>query len=440
MGEYTVQLPWHHELRSPKMGLAAVLTLAIGFPAAARADDWPQFRGPNRDGVWSETGILESFPGGGLTAVWRAPAGPGFSSPVVAQGRAYLFDAALSAPNARERVRCFEASSGKPLWSHSYGVHYPEWVFTEDNQSGPNATPIVRDGKLYALGQLGDLHCLDALTGDVLWKRDLARDYQVKEFSCTPSPLIEGDLLILSIGGKPEASVLALQKSSGAEAWKALDEGQTHSSPIVIDAGGKRQLIVWTQASVYSLDPATGKAYWRERLITVADYAVSTPIVHGSWLFAAGLMLKLDADKPAASVLWPDTRTVSRRILSNTSTAVVLGEHLYSARSSGELVCLEASTGKQVWEAKDVTDLKSGASIHLTPNGDSVLLYTDRGELIRARLGAKGYQEISRAKLLEPTYPFAGRKVAWPPPAYADRRIFARNDRELICASLAQKP
>jgi hypothetical protein len=151
-------------------------------------------------------------------------------------------------------------------------------------------------------------------------------------------------------------------------------------------------------------------------------------------------MLKLDTDRPAASVLWPGTKAVSRRILSNTSTALLAGGHVYSARSGGELACLEARTGKQVWQTDKVTDLKSGASIHLTANGDAAFLYTDRGELIRAHLTAKGYREVSRARLLEPTYPFAGRKVAWPPPAYANRHVFARNDKELVCVSLAGSP
>jgi hypothetical protein len=121
-------------------------------------------------------------------------------------------------------------------------------------------------------------------------------------------------------------------------------------------------------------------------------------------------------------------------------TALFRGDHLYFAKSSGELICLDAATGEQVWESDKVTDLKNGASIHLTPNGDSVLLYTDKGELIRAQLTAQGYKEISRVAVLEPIFPFAGRKVAWSPPAYANRHIFVRNGKELVCASLAAEP
>jgi outer membrane protein assembly factor BamB len=112
---------------------------------------------------------------------------------------------------------------------------------------------------------------------------------------------------------------------------------------------------------------------------------------------------------------------------------------LFSAKSSGRLVCLDAKTGKEVWETDRVTDLKQGASIHLTPNGDSVLLYTDKGELIRAYLSSDGYKEINRTRLLEPTSSFAARKVAWPPPAFANRHVFVRNDQELLCFGLAAK-
>jgi hypothetical protein len=137
-------------------------------------------------------------------------------------------------------------------------------------------------------------------------------------------------------------------------------------------------------------------------------------------------------------VLWPAAKAPARRIFSHTSTALFRGDYLFSAKSSGELICVEASTGKQIWETAKVTDLRNGASIHLTANGDSVLLYTDKGELIRARLTAQSYQEISRVALLEPSFPFAGRKVAWPPPVFANRHVFVRNGKELICASLAE--
>jgi outer membrane protein assembly factor BamB len=419
----------HHHLRR---GLAAAAAVPLLLAAAVRADDWPQWRGPNRDGVWRET-----FVRGAVKVRWRDPVGPGWSSPVVAGGRVYVTDSRLSRPRAEERVLCFDEATGKPLWAHAYAVSYPDWAFTPGQEAGPCATPIAEAGKVYALGSSGHVHCLDAGTGRLLWQRQLGKEYQVAVLSCRASPLIDGKLLVLFTGGKPGACVVALDKDSGKEAWRALDESVSNSSPLVITAGGRRQLVVWTGESVTSLDPGTGKAYWRLPLVTSNNDAVASPVFYGGLLLVGGLMLRLDPDKPAASVLWPKARAVSRRILSNTSTAALLGGHVYSARSSGELVCLEANTGKQVWATGKVTDLKGGASIHLTPQGDGFFLYTDRGELIRAKLTPRGYDELSRAALLRPAYPFAGRKVAWSPPAYANGHVFARSERELVCASLA---
>jgi outer membrane protein assembly factor BamB len=354
----------------------------------------------------------------------------------VSHGHVYVTDAQVSRPTAQERVLCFDEMTGRLLWSHRYGVDYPDWAF-EPNVGGPRATPIVGDGQLFTLGALGHLFCLDAAKGRVVWQRSLARDYEVKEFTgITASPLIEKELLILYMCGKPGACVVAFNKNSGKEVWRALDDSFTYSSPMIFTAGGRKQLIVWTQEAVTSLDPRTGRTWWREAVRTPGDMAVATPVFAHQRLFVAGLMFQFEADKLAPSVLWPESRAPTKRILSNTSTALLQGNYLFSARTSGELVCLEAETGRQVWETNSVTDLKNGSSIHLTPCGDAVFLFTDRGDLIRARLTSGGYREISRAHLLEPTSPFGDRKCAWTPPAYADRHVFARNDTELVCASL----
>jgi outer membrane protein assembly factor BamB len=402
--------------------------------SASHADDWPQWRGPNRDASWNETGVLQAFPDAGLKVRWRNPVGWGFSSPVVARGRVYLTDSVVAKPDATERIHCLDETTGKTLWTHVYKVAYEDWAFDPAQEVGPVTTPIVSDGRIYTFGRRGDLFCLDAAKGNVLWERHLDKDYQAG------SPLIEGELLILFLGEKPDGCLVALNKDTGKEVWRALDEQVTYSSPIVITSGGKRQLIVWTQESVTSLDPANGTTYWRQRLLTSGDYAVSTPVFHNDRLLIGGLMLQLESDNPAATILWPASKAPARRVYSNTSTALFLGDHLYAAKSSGELICVEASTGREIWQSTSVTDLKNGASIHLTPNGDSVMMYTDKGELIRARLTPDGYHEMSRVAVLEPSFPFAGRNVTWSPPAYANRHLFVRNGRELVCASLASEP
>ena len=430
----------HRRIRfRPRPSLVAFSAwILCGIFALTRADDWPQWRGPKRDGVWTESGILEAFPAEGLDIRWRMAVGPGWSSPVVSQRMVFVTDVELETRPARERVHCFEEATGKALWTYAYEAEYPD--LPPENRSTPTATPIVEAGRLYMIGGNGHVHCLVAATGKPVWEKRLDKEFEIKPQSCRPSPLIEGDLLILLTGGKPTACVIALEKNSGKEVWKALDDSVSNSSPIVITAGGKRQLIVWTGESVTSLVPSTGEVHWRERLLTNTNYSSATPVSENSELLISGFMLELRADAALATPVWPKSRDLARRILSNTSTPLLKGENVYSAKSGGELVCLDARTGEQVWATEKPTELKQGASIHLTPNGDAVWLFTDEGNLIRARLTPQGYEELGRAHLLEPTSPFAGKRLAWVPPTYANRHVFARNDKELVCASLAAKP
>jgi outer membrane protein assembly factor BamB len=422
----------------PDVVSVAVVVLFCTWTNSTRAEDWPQWRGTHRDGAWTESGILETFRAEGPKIRWRMPVGNGWSSPVVSQGKVFVTDVQLEAHPAQERVHCFDEATGKSLWTYAYEAEYPD--LPPENRSPPAATPIVEAGKLYTIGGNGHVHCLVAATGKPEWEKRLDKEFEINAQSCRPSPLIEGNLLILFTGGKPTACVIALQKVSGKEAWRALDESVSNSSPIVITAGGKRQVIVWTGESVTSLAPTTGEVYWREPLVTNTNYSTATPVCEKNALLISGLMLELRGDGALATPLWPKSLAVARRVLSNTSTPLLKGDHVYSAKSDGELVCLDARTGELVWMTENVTGLKSGASIHLAPNGDAVWLFTDEGNLIRARLTPKGYEELSRAHLLEPTSIFSGKLLAWVPPVYANRHVFARNDKELVCASLAAKP
>ena len=407
---------------------------------AALADDWPQWRGPNRDGTWNEPAVLETFPSAGLEIRWTAAVGPGLSSPIVAQGRVIVTDVQLTRPMTKERVQCFEAGSGKPLWSYAYDAEYPEEGPDQPVQ-GPISTPIVHDGKVYSIGKT-ELLCLDARGGTLLWKKSLDQEYQAQAFLTYASPLIDGSLLIIYAGrfsGDATDCVIAIDKDSGTTAWRALTDYAAMSSPIVVSAAGKRQVIVWSQQAVTSLDAAEGVVLWREATRPQnQSSAVSTPVAQGSLLLIGGLMMKLDSEIPSASVLWPESKSPTRRNLSNTSTPILQGGFVYCVRTSGQFVCLDAATGEERWQTDKVTDLGSGASVHLTAHGESTFLYTDRGELILARLSGTGYEEISRAPLVEPTSPYGGKKFAWAPPAYADRCVFARSDKELVCASLAK--
>jgi len=425
----------------PKPIIAILFPIALAF--ASRAEDWPQWRGSDRDGVWHETGIQKKFPVEGLPVRWRAPVGYGFSSPVIAKGRVYVTDALVDRPKVRGRVLCFEETTGKLLWTFSREkTNYPAWAFVPGQEPSPNGTPVVADRKVYATGpQAHHLYCLEAVSGKLVWERDLAQDYQIEEIATiSASPLVDRDRVILQVGGKPDACVVAFDRKSGKEIWRSLNETAGQASPIIVQAGGQRQLIVWTTQSVSSLDPATGQLFWREAFAAGNSSAVATPVFLNNRLLVSGLMLKLDGKKPSASVLWPESRVATRRILSGTSTPLQQGNYVYSLSPDGNLVCLDAETGGQIWETDQVTRPKSGSSatMHMTVNGSSVFMYNELGELILAHLSPQGYEEICRATLVVPTYAFGGRKLTWAAPSFANRHVYARTEKKIICVSLSQ--
>jgi outer membrane protein assembly factor BamB len=421
-----------------------IILFPIALALVSRAEDWPQWRGPRRDGVWHETGILQSFPPDGLKILWRVPVGVGFSSPVVAQNKVYVTDSYVTRTNARENVRCFDAATGKTNWVHSYNVVYPEYGADPDHPFGPVATPVVADGKIFNYGRISDLLCLDAVTGRVLWSHNLPKEYDTTEDLRGPnsSPIVESNLVIIFIAKSPQISIVAFDKDSGREVWEALDEIPSNTSPIVIDFAGRRQLIVWAYKSVAALDPATGRILWRQEIPPWGNYAVPTPVWKDDLLLLSGLMLKLQRDKPGAAVLWPDEMRPLHIYASDTSTPLLQDGLAFIPTRKGEVLCLDAITGKQLWQTNGISESNNGASIHITavPSIRAAFLFTDRGDLILSRLNASGYQELGRFHLLEPTADYGQQKMAWVPPAFSGRRVFARNDKELVCASLAAAP
>jgi outer membrane protein assembly factor BamB len=418
--------------------------VALYLATALRAEDWPQWRGLHRDGVWHETNILQSFPPEGLKILWRVPVGVGFSSPVVAQGRVYVTDSHVTRTNARERVHCLNAATGKTNWIHLYDVAYPEYGADPDHPFGPVATPVITDGKIFTYGRMSDLLCLDAVTGRALWRHALPKEYGTNEDLRGPnsSPIVESNLVIVTIAKSPQVSIVAFDKDSGRQVWEALDEIPSNTSPIVIDSAGRRQLIVWAYKSVAALDPLTGHILWRQNVPEWGNYAVSTPVWKDDLLLMSGLMLKLNRDQPGASVLWPDEMRPLRIYLSDTSTPLLQDGLAFLPTRKGELLCRDAITGKQLWQTNEVSETKNGASIHMTavPSIRGVFIFTDRGDLLLSRLTAAGYQELGRFHLLEPTAEYGQQKMSWVPPAFSGQRIFARNDKELVCASLASAP
>jgi len=424
--------------RSTPLQMACTLVLTLFCTWQLQADDWPQWRGPNRDGVWRESGIIEAIPPHGLKVRWRARVGRGYSGPVVAEGRVFVTDYQLD-PEV-ERVLCFDEATGKPLWTHSYPVAYQDMEYG----NGPRASPTVHEGKVYTLGTRSHLFCLEASTGKVLWKKDLANEYDAapQEYGSSVAPLIEGDLVIISAVCQPAPTVLAFDKLTGQHRWQALEDRPGYSAPILINHGGSRQAIIWTADSIASLEPTTGRIFWQIPYKATFHEAqvVASPVLHKDLLLClsawnrGSMMLTLDAEKPAASVLWK-TRT---RPTTQFSTPLFLDNEFFCGIDSvGGLCCLAVKSGDEVWRSTEVAGSSGRGHAHLTPNGNQVFLFNQRGQLISARLMPSGYEETGRTLLVEPTPGLRAQgPVTWAHPAYANKHVFARNDRELISASL----
>ena len=216
------------------------------------SDDWPQWRGLHRDGVWHESGIIESFDTEQLKHRWKAPVSSGYSGPTVARGRVYVMDRIVQ-PNQQERVHCFDAETGRRLWTHAYNCEYRNISY----EAGPRSSVSIESGKAYSLGAMGHLVCMDAVNGSVLWNRDLNSDFQIRmpTWGIAGSPVVEDDLVIVQIGGAQNACVVAFDKTTGEERWRNVSDDTSYASPIIITQAGKRVLVCWTGQNVIGIDP-----------------------------------------------------------------------------------------------------------------------------------------------------------------------------------------
>ena len=413
------------------------------------ADAWPQWRGENREGVWNESGIIDKFEEPEIPIRWRAPIGSGYSGPSVAEGRVYVTDR-VTKPKQTERVHCFDWETGESIWSYSY-----DCIYKIDYTAGPRATVTVQDGLAYALGAMGHLHCFDAATGEIVWKRDFNAEYNINmpTWGIASAPIVEGDHLIVQIGGKPNACIVAFDRKTGEEKWKALDDNASYSAPIVITQAGERVLVCWTSTNVVALDPQTGRLHWRYTFAAEGVMAaIATPTLYQNELFVAhfrrgALLLKLSPDALEVELGWYRTgkdELNTDAIQPAMSTPVRIGDYIYGVDSYGELRCLDAGNGDRIWEDLSAVRKARWSTIHFVRHPVSadnrVWMFNEHGELLITELSPKGLNIISRAKLIEPTRDQLNRRggVAWAHPAFAYKHVFARNDKELVCANLAK--
>ncbi|QDU64138.1 outer membrane biogenesis protein BamB [Planctomycetes bacterium Pan216] len=433
----------------------------LALPLTASADDWPQWRGPERDGVWRETGIVKKLPAK-LEPMWSTPIGLGYAGPAVVGDKVYVTDRQLAKDAANpenpfdktpvpgnERVLCLDGKTGEFLWKHEYPCRY-----RISYPSGPRATPTIDGGKVYSLGAMGNFFCLDAESGKVLWSKDLLEDFgaEINAWGYAAAPLIDGDNVILLVGGSDKRGVMAFNKETGEEVWGALEAVDPgYAAPMIFEAGGKRQLIVWDPYGLYALDPKTGDLFWEHKYNQPLRYGMSiaTPIQNDakdllfvSAFYDGPLMMKLAANKPTAQMLWEgqsDSEINTDGLHAVMCTPVFKDNYLYGVGSYGALRCLESESGKRIWESYKPTGKGRWWNAFIVPHEDRYFLSNEQGDLIIAKFSPKGYEEISRAFLIEPTNRARRRKVVWSHPAYANKSVYSRNDEKILRVDLAEK-
>ena len=428
--------------------LLMVVSVCMCLYGLVFSDEWPDWRGPKRDGTWSESGVVKTFDSPHIRKKWRVPVSAGYSGPTVADKRVYITDL-IKKPKETERVLCFDAMSGEKIWSYSYectyrGVGYP---------AGPRASVVIDGNRAYSLGTMGHLFCFLNKTGKILWSKELHDDYNIKmpTWGIAAAPLVAGKNILLHIGGRPNACVVALDKMTGQEVWRNLDDDASYSSPILIEQAQKPVVVVWTGQRVAGLNPENGSLYWQQEFEQKREViGIATPVFHNNLLLVSSfydgsMLLKLDTDKPGAQKVWHIKGTNERNTKALhccISTPLLKGHHIYGVDSYGELRCLDQKSGKRVWEDLSAVKPARWANIHFVQNGELTYMFNENGELVIAKLSSKGFHEISRALVIDPTVeqlPRNGMGVTWAHPAFAYKHMYIRNDEELICIDLSEK-
>ncbi len=424
-----------------------ILCVMFIWDGSAYGDEWPDWRGPGRDGTWHETGVMTQFDSPQVKIKWRVPVSSGYSGPTVADNRVYITDRVTN-PTEIERVMCFDAMTGQEIWSYAYNCTYSRVGYP----NGPRASVIIDGDRAYSLGTMGHLFCFQNKTGEVLWFKDLNKEYDIRmpTWGISAAPLIVDDTIVLNIGGRNNACVVCLNKRTGEEVWRNLDDGASYSAPILIEQAGKPVLVVWTARHVAGMNPDTGSVYWQQGFEQKMVINIATPVVHNNYVFVSSffdgsMVLKLDTEKVNAVQVWKRSGENEREtdaLHCCISTPLLRGDFIYGVDSYGELRCLELESGNRIWEDLSAVIPNRWANIHFIQNGELTYMFNENGELLVGQLTPEGFHEISRAKLIEPTtgqLNRSGTGVTWAHPAFAYKHVYIRNDKELVCVDLTAR-
>lgn len=410
-----------------------ILLLVVAQAAIVRnqacAEDWPRWRGPRGDGTWQAPEIPDTFPSGGPPIVWRQPIGPGYSGISVAHGRVYTLDR----PNdsAQERIVALDVKSGELLWEHAYDANYEGL----DYDKGPRCTPTVHDGRVYTLGAVGHVFCLDAANGKVLWSKDLVKDHAAKlpMWGFAASPVIDGDLVIIHAGLEPGGTYVAYDRRTGHEIWRGGDDPAGYGTPVVIEHAGLKQMIGWTPKHILALRLDNGELLWKVPYEVTYGVSIATPLVRDGIVLVCGYWhgskaIKL-GDKPdSAELLWEENRYL-RGIM---DPPLYRDGHVYLLDKQHGIVAFKLTDGQKLWtDDNRLTPRDRNPQVSMVWLGDSdrAICLNAKGELILVRLTPDRLIELSRAKILGDT---------WAHPAYAGKFAYARDDEQIVCVRLAE--
>jgi outer membrane protein assembly factor BamB len=405
--------------RHLSLTVSAMAMLALTSSVAA---DWPQFLGPTRNGVYSGPAIADAWPASGPRQVWKKDVGPGFSGPVVADGKVILFHRV----GAQEVIEALQPATGATIWQFGYPTTYrDDFGFDE----GPRAVPVVASGVVYTFGAEGQLHAVDVATGKKLWSEDTAARFGVAKnfFGAGGSPLVEDGRVIANVGGK-DAGIVAFEARTGRVLWQATTDGASYSSGVGATIGSERVAIFFTRNGVVVLDPATGtvkvQQAWRSR--SASSVNAASPLVVGDLLFISAEY------GPGAGVFRMGNGTLTRvwasdeALSTHYATAVQREGVLYGYHGRQEfgpsLRAVDLQTGKVRWTADQ---FRAGS---ITLAGDRLVIVRESGELVMAPATPDAFKPSARAQIMR------GTVRAFP--ALSDGLLFVRNDRELACLDL----
>lgn len=400
--------------------LPSVLVLTSLLTATAAPGDWPTWRGPKRDGISTETGLLKAWPAGGPPLAWKTRGcGAGYSSVSIADGRVITLG---DGPDGLRAV-AFSAVDGKPLWE-SEVIGKPGGDF-----AGGKSTPTIDEGLVYVLGQFGDLVCLEAKSGKVMWKKSLTADFggRMQQWNFTESPLVDGNKLLATPGG-PQGTMVALDKKTGATLWqsKQWTDATAYSSIVPSDFGGRRHYVQLTEQNIAGVAADTGQLLWRVAR-RGATAVVPTPVVAGEFVFVtSGYNIGCNLIKltKVGNLLGSQQISASREMVNHHGGVILVGQHLYGHSDSGGWTCMKLSTGEVAWKNGGV--------------GKGAVAYADGHFYCRSE-GGKGTVALVEAKTTG--YVEKGRfeqpdrsgKNSWAHPVIAGGKLYLRDMDVLLC-------